>query len=166
MLSQVRNHLSETIINRNNIKWVDSVFGTKSFESYAHQRRWKKKKKKNKSPAWCPQEIPREVSFFFLKSSSVLLLCKYIFSYIDKQACWLTNHAEKVEQTVLSQIKRLTRVECYARCEKIKDVNLKVIVFYSGEAADGLKVDLIAIRFWFCSKTMPTTPTSILDAWP
>lgn len=57
---------------------------------------------------------------FFLKSSSVLLLCKYIFSYIDKQACWLTNHAEKVEQTVLSQIKRLTRVECYARCEKIR----------------------------------------------
>lgn len=126
-----------------------------------------KKEKKNKQKSCLVPSGDTAGGFlFFLKSSSVLLLCKYIFSYIDKQACWLTNHAEKVEQTVLSQIKRLTRVECYARCEKIKDVNLKVIVFYSGEAADGLKVDLIAIRFWFCSKTMPTTPTSILDAWP
>lgn len=76
-------------------------FWTKSFELYAHQRQWERKKKE-KSPAWCSQEIPWEVSFFFKSSSVLLLLCKYISFLLHRQAGMLTHKPcrEKVEQTV------------------------------------------------------------------
>lgn len=105
---------------------MDSIFWTKSFESYV----------KEKSPAWCSQEIPREVSFFSFKSSSVLLLCKYIF-LLHRQAGMLTHKPcrDKVEQTVKKKSNQTTNgwnvtldVE-----KKQKGVNLKVIVVFNQE---------------------------------
>lgn len=76
-------------------------FWTKSFELYAHQRQWEKKKKKKVLPGALKRYRGR-FPFFFKSSSVLLLLCKYISFLLHRQAGMLTHKPcrEKVEQTV------------------------------------------------------------------
>lgn len=101
-------------------------FWTKSFELYAHQRQWEKKKKE-KSPAWCSQEIPWEVSFFFLSPPVFFFYCAntLVFCYIDKQACWLTNHAEKKLSRQLKKSNQTTNEWNVRRKKKKKTIKIK-----------------------------------------